>query len=152
MRHPLTEYRFFILLLLPFLFQGCEKLAFLMGEAPYKYSFSYMGTAEDGSYVKAEITLGFSDQEGVLESHRQRERMRYAMDLIIRPYTSRQMDDKGKRMRKIVKRVADNILTTPVRSITITDFEVVYREGTAPTQEELDSQRQSIFPRTFHRE
>ncbi|TYT73900.1 hypothetical protein [Desulfobotulus mexicanus] len=152
MFRPLINNKLLWMILFFFLLSGCDKLAFLIGEAPYKYSFSYMGAVEDGSYVRAEITLGFSDQEGVLESHRQRERMRYAMDLIIRPYTSRQMDDKGKRMRKIAKRVADNILTTPVRSITITDFEVVYREGTAPTQEELDSQRQSIFPRTFHGE
>ena len=151
MSRPSLRLRMLWILPLFFLFSGCEQLDFLLGEPPYKYSFSYFAPLEDRTYVRAEITLGFATQEGVLEATRKHDRMRYALDLIVRPYTGRQMLDKGKRMRKILKRVTENILETPVRRITLTQYEVVFREGDAPSAEEMEKIQRSL-PRTFHRE
>ncbi|MCW7754886.1 hypothetical protein OOT00_12915 [Desulfobotulus sp. H1] len=150
MPHRLPAFRYLLLLFIPLLFFGCEKLAFILGEPPFSYTYTYTGPLADQSLVKAEITLGFSSQDGVLEARRQLERMRYATDLIVRPYTGKQLNDKGKRMRRIIKRVSDTLLQTPVKRIHISQYEVIFREDLQRTPGSGETEGESQLPRTFH--
>lgn len=148
MPYPSIIRKIFWLFLLLLLFCGCEQIRSFFGDPPYKYSFSYFAPMENYAYVRAEITLGFSTQDGVLEVQRKKERIHYAMDLIVRPYTGVQMLDDGKRLRKIIERVTENILETPVKRIDIAAYEVSFKEGEAPAPEELTPKKK--LPQTFH--
>lgn len=132
-----------ILLWVCFLFlAGCREEKSDPAIKTYTYTLDYITTLADRGNVHGKVTLYFDNPGSLARMRQHRARFQQALDLIVRPYRTRELNPK--RMGLIIERVTHRLYSSALVSFSLKDFETRNAAGKRINHQE----RETI--RTFH--
>ena len=109
------------------LFAGCDQMGEKEITTRYRYRMSYMNTLSDRGNVHGEVTVFFKKREGLSRLRRHRARFQQAIDIVVRPYRSHELDER--RMKLILERVCDSLYPGDVAAIKLEGFSTTRPDG-----------------------
>ena len=108
--------RFLIVLIWAMLTMSCSKGSFT-------YATTYGVTLKDGTYLKVNVEMTFTDEMGKNEINEKSDQVKRAFHMILREYRKEQLEKTGKgKVQRVLNRLGSELLKNKPESIRITDY------------------------------